>query len=111
VVSVKYRGTDFDGRTFDTNMDSSFHHTDPYKFYVGTGSVIQGFDEGIRLLKKGTTAKIYIPAVLGYGPNPVVKGGKGYENLIFEIEVLDVTDRPVVPKSPLKKIDTIQRKK
>ena len=111
VVSLKYKGTTFSGQTFDTNMDSSFHHNKPFEFTVGEGMVIQGFDDGVRFLKKGGKAKIYIPGALGYGPNPVVGGGKPYENLIFEVEVLDVKNAPAL-QAPLKKrIDTTQRKK
>jgi FKBP-type peptidyl-prolyl cis-trans isomerase len=111
IVSVKYRAMTFTGKTFDTNMDSSFHHPEPYEYPVGRGAVIPGLDEGVRLLKKGAKAKIYIPAVLAYGPNPVVEGGKPYENLIFEIEVLDVKDKPAVSKMPSPKLDTTQRKR
>jgi FKBP-type peptidyl-prolyl cis-trans isomerase len=94
LVAMKYRGSTFDGVVFDTNMDSSFHHEGSYPFVVGNGKVIPGLDEGIRLLKKGGKAKMYIPAVLGYGDRPLAEGGKPYENLIFEIEVVDVKDKP-----------------
>lgn len=110
-VSLKYRGTTFTGKTFDTNMDSSFHHTKPYDFPVGAGAVIPGLDEGIRLLKKGAKAKVYVPAVLAYGPQPVLQGGQGYENLIFEVEVLDVKEKPATPKMSFQKVDTTHRKK
>lgn len=112
-VSMKYRGTTFEGKTFDTNMDSSFHHMQPLQFVVGTNSMIAGFDEGCRLLKKGGKANVYVPAVIGYGPNPVMPGGKAFENLIFNIEVLDVKDAPAPgPKFAFpKKNDTTHRKK
>ncbi len=114
LVSMKYRGSTFAGEVFDTNMDSSFRHSGAYEFSVGSvgsDAVIPGLDEGIRLLKKGGKAKVYIPAVLAYGPEPVVQGGKPYENLIFEVEVVDVKDMPVMKKMPSLKIDTTQRKK
>jgi len=110
-VSLNYRGTTFGGKTFDTNMDSSFQHKQPLQFTVGTGYVIPGLDEGVRLLKNGGKARIFVPAVLGYGPNPVMQGGKPYENLIFEIEMLDVKEKPVLPSKPSPKIDTAHRKK
>ncbi|HMG67163.1 MAG TPA: FKBP-type peptidyl-prolyl cis-trans isomerase [Chitinophagaceae bacterium] len=111
IASMNYRGTTFKGQTFDTNMDSSFHHTGAYQFPVGAHSVIPGLDEGVRFLKKGGKAKFYVPAVLAYGPNPVVQGGKPYENLIFEIELVDVKDKSETPKTQGLKIDTTQRKK
>ncbi len=57
-VSVKYKGTSLAGRIFDTNMDSSFHHTEPLQFGVGSGQMWPGFDDGVRLLKKGGKAKV-----------------------------------------------------
>lgn len=110
-VSVKYKVSSFAGKIFDTNIDGSFNHTEPYQFPVGKSSVIPGLDEGIRLLKKGGKAKIFVPAVLGYGPNPVTEGGKPYENIIFEIEVVDVSDKPFTQTLPKSKLDTTQQKK
>ena len=89
-VSLKYKGKTFEGRVFDTNMDSSFHHMEPLQFTVGSGQMWAGFDDGIRFLKKGGKANIYIPGALASGPNPIGQGGKPYENVIFEIELLDV---------------------
>ncbi|HEY2720439.1 MAG TPA: FKBP-type peptidyl-prolyl cis-trans isomerase [Chitinophagaceae bacterium] len=117
VVLVKYKGTTLTGKVFDTNMDSSFHHTEPLQFVEGAGGIFPGFDDGIRGLKKGAKAKIFIPGALGNGPNPVLPGGQPYENLIFDIDVVDVKDKPempklsTVPKIPLQKIDTSHRKK
>ncbi|MFI5185612.1 MAG: FKBP-type peptidyl-prolyl cis-trans isomerase [Chitinophagales bacterium] len=110
-VSLKYRGTTFAGKTFDTNMDSSFHHIEPLQFAVGSGTMMPGFDEGVRLLRKGGKARIYVPAVLGNGASPVMQGGKPYQNLIFEVELLDVKEKPVTPKMSLPKFDTTKRKK
>ena len=110
-VSVKYKGTSLEGRIFDTNMDSSFHHTEPLQFPVGSGQMWAGFDDGVRLLKKGGKAKVYIPAVLANGPNPIGEGGKPYENVIFEIEVIDVKEKPSMQTFPKPKLDTVQRKK
>ena len=111
LAAMKYRGSTFDGEVFDTNMDSSFHHAGAYQFLVGGGQVIPGLDEGIRLLKKGGKARFYIPAVLGYGANPLSQGGKPYENLIFEVELVDVKDKPEMKTMPSTKVDTTQRKK
>ena len=93
LVSLKYRGTTFAGKTFDTNMDSSFHHTQPLQFVVGENKMIQGLEDAVRYLKKGGKGKVFVPAVLAYGPNPG-PGGSTYENLIFDIEVIDVAEPP-----------------
>jgi FKBP-type peptidyl-prolyl cis-trans isomerase FkpA len=93
LVSLKYRGITFAGKTFDTNMDSSFHHSEPLRFVVGANTMIQGLEDAVRYLKKGGKGKVFVPAVLAYGPNPG-PGGSTYENLIFDIEVVDVAEPP-----------------
>ncbi len=92
---VKYRGYLQDGGTvFDTNMDSSKHHTDPLEVVVGAGRVIPGWDEALPYFSKGSKGKLYIPSMLAYG----MRGGGGdippYANLIFDMEVLDVKEAP-----------------
>jgi hypothetical protein len=45
------------------------------------------------MLNKGGKAKLYIPSMLAYGPNPPPGAPfKAYENLIFDVDVLDVTE-------------------
>lgn len=88
-VNVNYRGQLIDGKIFDTNMDSSFHHMEPFTLEVGKGRVIKGWDEGLQLLKKGSKAMLYIPSGLAYGPqerNPIPANAI----LIFEVEITAV---------------------
>ncbi len=96
-VTVKYRGKTFAGKIFDTNIDSSFHHTDPLGFTAGTagmpGGMVIGFDEGTMQLRLGSKAKIYIPSLLGFGATPGSPDIKPFENLIFEIEVLSINPK------------------
>lgn len=100
-VSVMYKGSTFRGNVFDSNMDASFGHTEPMGFPVGTGSMIPGFDQGVRLLKEGGKGRFYIPSSLGYGaqsPSPAIKP---FENLIFEVEVVDVADKAPAQNAPM----------
>jgi FKBP-type peptidyl-prolyl cis-trans isomerase FkpA len=91
-VHVKYKGMTFQGKVFDSNLDSTFHHPEPFVFVVGQRGSIEGWDDGLRLLNKGGKAKLYIPSMLAYGPTPPQGAPfKAYENLIFDVEVLDVT--------------------
>lgn len=91
-VSVNYVGKTMSGKVFDSNTDSAFNHLGPLSFTVGIGQMIKGFDEGVRFMKKGGKAKIYIPSVLAYAGNPPSPEIKPYENLVFEVTVLDVQD-------------------
>lgn len=99
-VSVMYKGMTFEGKVFDTNMDNSKGHTDPMNFQVGVSNMIRGFDEGIRELKEGSKARLYIPSALAYGPQSPSPDIKAFENLIFEIEVLKVSDQPLAQPAP-----------
>lgn len=112
-ISVMYRGTSFSGKVFDTNMDSSFHHTEPLSFVVGAGQMVRGFDEGMKFLRNGAEGRLYIPSMLGYGGNPQTPDIKPFEHIMFDIKVIDVKDKAPVPKqlNPGEKVDTTQHKK
>ena len=60
---------------------------------VGTGSVIPGWDIGLKYFAKGGKGSLYIPSMLAYGPQ--ANGNiKAYENLAFDIEIKDVNAAP-----------------
>jgi FKBP-type peptidyl-prolyl cis-trans isomerase FkpA len=88
-VSVYYTGRTLQGKEFDSNVDTSFHHTDPLTFKTGDGQMIPGMSEGVALLKKGSKATLFIPSTLAYGPQP---GPDNQPNaiLIFNVSVADV---------------------
>lgn len=90
-VSVKYTGMSFEGKKFDSNVDTAFHHTDPYSFVIGQMGSIPGFEDAVKQIGKGGKVKAYIPSVLAYGSMGSPPNIKANENLIFEIELLDVT--------------------
>lgn len=97
-VSLKYKGQTLAGKVFDTNMDTTFRHTEPLGFVVGRGEMLKGFDEGVLTLKKGDKARLFIPSSLAYGvqsPSPAIGAN---ENLVFDVEVLDVLDK--APQQP-----------
>jgi FKBP-type peptidyl-prolyl cis-trans isomerase FkpA len=95
-VSVKYTGKLLEGnKVFESNMDGS---RPPISFMIGTGNVIRGWEEGLSLLKKGGKATLYIPGFLAYGADPG-PGGKTYESLVFDVELVDVSATPP-PQDP-----------
>ena len=89
-VTVNYTGKTLDGKPFDSNVDTSFHHTEPFKFELGKGHVIRGWDEGIALFNKGTSGTLYIPSQMGYGSQG--QGRKIPPNaiLVFDVELTDM---------------------
>ena len=117
-VSVDYTGTSFSGKKFDSNTDPAFNHLQPLSFVVGSGQMIKGFDEGVRYLRPGGSAKVYIPSMLGYGPSPAPQSGiKPYEHLIFDIKLTAVKEKAPTREEQqeemkkYQKIDTTQLKK
>ncbi|MHA6279883.1 peptidylprolyl isomerase [Salinimicrobium sp. CAU 1759] len=85
-VSVHYKGMLPDGTVFD----SSYKRKQPIEFPLGKGHVIEGWDEGIQLLKEGDQARFVIPSNLAYGSRGA--GGVIPPNatLIFDVELVKV---------------------
>lgn len=83
-IKVHYTGTFIDGKQFDSSIGK-----DPISYQHGVGQVIQGWDEGIALMKKGGKAKLIIPSNLAYGTRG--RGSiPGYSTLLFDVELVDV---------------------
>lgn len=85
-VSVHYTGQLENGKTFD----SSYPRKKPIEFPLGKGHVIEGWDEGIALLKVGDKARFVIPSYLGYGSSGAGGVIPPNSTLIFDVELMDV---------------------
>jgi len=86
LVTVNYSG--FLAKD-STKFDSSVERDEPFTFTLGTGKVIQGWEEGIALLRKGGKARLVIPPALGYGTRPM-RVIPPNSTLIFDVELVDV---------------------
>lgn len=61
-------------------------------FELGTGGVVQGFDEGVAGMRVGGKRRLIVPPELGYGPQGRPPEIPPDTNLIFEVELLEVQD-------------------
>jgi FKBP-type peptidyl-prolyl cis-trans isomerase FkpA len=93
IAVVQYTGwlydaaaTDHKGKQFDSSRNSGR----PFRFPVGTGQVIKGWDQGVVGMKVGESRRLIIPADLAYGDSGaggVIPPGA---TLVFDIDLIAV---------------------
>jgi peptidylprolyl isomerase len=86
-VEVHYVGVSWStGKEFDASWDRG----DTFKFGLGRGQVIQGWDQGVAGMKVGGRRRITIPPNLAYGK----RGAGGViapdETLVFVVDLVGV---------------------
>jgi peptidylprolyl isomerase len=78
----------------------------PLVFPQGMGRLIPGFDQGFSGMKIGGKRRLFIPWQLAYGTRdipghpPDHPGIPPKSNLIFDIELVDMSDMPAPPQRP-----------
>ena len=84
IVTVNYTGWLTDGTKFDSSLNPG---RTPFRFTVGGGQVIKGWDEGLIGMKVGGKRKLTIPPNMGYGSQNmgVIPSNS---TLVFEIDLL-----------------------
>jgi FKBP-type peptidyl-prolyl cis-trans isomerase len=83
-VTVHYRGTLITGEEFD----SSYARNEPATFPLNR--VIQGWTDGVQVMKEGDKFEFFIPPHLGYGSNGAPPSIGPNEALIFEVELIQI---------------------
>ena len=97
-VSTHYTGTLMNGTKFDSSLDRN----QPLNFKHNVGQMIPGYDEAVAMLGKGGKGRFIIPYTKAYGAAgrpPVIPA---YSDLVFEIELMDITpgSASVAPATP-----------
>jgi peptidylprolyl isomerase len=87
IVEVHYVGVSWKtGEQFDASWDRG----DTFKFGLGKGQVISGWDQGVAGMKVGGRRRITIPPTLAYGK----RGAGGVigpdETLVFVVDLIGV---------------------
>jgi FKBP-type peptidyl-prolyl cis-trans isomerase FkpA len=96
VVTVSYKGKFLNGTVFDPG-------TKPLTLTIGGGSVISGFEAGVKLTKKGGIATFVIPYYYAYGENGYMVYDSNYRiyrtviptftTLVFDIAVTNIATK------------------
>lgn len=85
-VAVHYSGYLSDGTKFDSSIDRGT----PFEFTLGEGRVIQGWELGVKGMKKGEVRKLIIPPQFGYGEAGFPGVIPGNATLAFEVELIEI---------------------
>lgn len=94
-VTVHYTGMFLDGTIFD----SSVKRNQPFGFVVGTKQVIEGWEQAIRMMKKGSVATIILPSSLAYDSTGYRNPQTGkyfippYSPMKFDIQLLEINPK------------------
>jgi len=93
IAVVQYTGwlyeagaTDHKGKQFDSSRNGG----QPFRFPVGTGQVIKGWDQGVVGMKVGESRRLIIPPDLAYGDNGaggVIPPGA---TLVFDVDLVAI---------------------
>lgn len=87
-LSVHYRGT---FRADGVQFDASYDRNQPMNFTFMEQRMIPGFEEGLSMLAKGGKAKLIIPYYAAYGAQGRPGAIPPYSDLVFDIEIMDIT--------------------
>ncbi|KAI3705932.1 hypothetical protein L1987_76181 [Smallanthus sonchifolius] len=85
-VSMRYIGKlKKNGKIFDSNIGKA-----PFKFRLGVGQVIAGWDVGVKGMRVGDKRRLTIPPAMGYGSKGAGSAIPPNSWLVFDVELVDV---------------------
>jgi peptidylprolyl isomerase len=86
-VAVHYVGAAF---STGEEFDASWNRGQPFKFQLGKGNVIPGWDAGLVGMRVGGRRKLTIPSAMAYGARGAGGVIKPHEPLVFVVDLLSV---------------------
>lgn len=86
-VTVHYVGVSF---STGEEFDASWNRGQPFKFQLGRGNVIPGWDAGVVGMRIGGRRKLTIPSAMAYGARGAGGVIKPHEPLVFVVDLLSV---------------------
>ncbi|KAK1431575.1 hypothetical protein QVD17_08035 [Tagetes erecta] len=85
-ISMRYIGKlKKNGKIFDSNIGKA-----PFKFRLGVGQVISGWDVGVKGMRVGDKRRLTIPPAMGYGAKGAGSAIPPNSWLVFDVELVDV---------------------
>ena len=88
-LEVHYEGFLADDQLFD----SSLKKNTPYRFELGKGKVIEGWEEGLRFFNKGSEGWLLVPSKMAYGPRAIAEKGIAIAAdavLCFKVKIMEI---------------------
>ncbi|MGD9546309.1 MAG: FKBP-type peptidyl-prolyl cis-trans isomerase [Candidatus Krumholzibacteriia bacterium] len=92
-ISVHYSGWIWEGGQKGALFDTSLSRGEPYRFRLGAGMVIPGWDVGLEGMKVGTRAQLIIPPAMGYGAQGYGQSIPPNSTLVFEVELVSIENK------------------
>jgi peptidylprolyl isomerase len=86
-VDVHYVGVSW---STGDEFDASWNRGDSFRFGLGKGQVIQGWDQGVAGMKVGGRRRLTIPPALAYGDRGAGGAIAPGETLVFVVDLLGV---------------------
>ena len=86
-VEVHYVGVSWQTRK---QFDASWDRGDTFRFNLGAGQVIKGWDQGVAGMKVNGQRTLVIPPDLGYGSGGAAGVIPPNATLVFDVELLGV---------------------
>ncbi len=84
-VAVHYVGVAFSS---GEEFDASWNRGEPFRFTLGRGMVIPGWDAGVAGMKVGGRRRLTIPSAMAYGARGAGGVIKPHEPLVFVVDLL-----------------------